>query len=133
MVKPEGSSKLRIAGWVLSGLIAAFLCFSAAGKFLKPLPAGTVEAIEHLGIPLEKLPTIGVMEVLCIVLFLIPRTAFVGAILLAGYLGGAAATHLRVGDPWIMPVVIGVVAWVGYGLRRPDVILAAFGPRPQSK
>lgn len=132
MVKPAGSRKLTIAGWVVSGLVAAFLAFSASGKFMQPLPAGTVEVISHLGLPLEKLPLIGVLEVLCVVLFLIPRTAFVGAILLAGYLGGAAATHLRVGDPWFFPIILGVVAWVGYGLRRPDVIMTAFAPRPRA-
>jgi uncharacterized membrane protein YphA (DoxX/SURF4 family) len=130
VVKPEGSRKLRIAGWVLSGLIAALLCFSASGKFMQPPPV--VESATHFGIPLEKFVLIGVLEIGSTILFLIPRTAFVGAILLAGYLGGATVTHLRIGEPWIMPIVIGVLAWVAYGLRRPDVILAAFGPRPRA-
>jgi uncharacterized membrane protein YphA (DoxX/SURF4 family) len=130
VVKPEGSRKLTIAGWVISGLISALLCFSASGKFMQP--PQVVESATHFGLPIEKFAAIGVVELACTVLFLIPRTAFVGAILLAGYLGGATVTHLRVGDPWILPVVIGVLVWVAYGLRRPDVILAAFGPRPRA-
>ena len=131
VVSTTGSRKLTIAGWVLSGIVAAFLALvSAAGKFIQPPPQGTVEISNHLGLPLEKFPGIGVLEIACVVLFLIPRTAFVGAILLAGYHGGAAAIHVRVGDPWVFPILIGVLAWVGYGLRRPDVIRTAFAPRP---
>jgi hypothetical protein len=127
---PTGSRKLTIAGWVLSGLVAAFMCFSAAGKFIQPPPQGTVDVANHLGLPLEKFAAIGVVELACTALFLIPRTALVGTILLAAYLGGAIAIHVRVGDPWFFPIIIGVLAWVGYGLRRPDVIQTAFAPRP---
>ncbi len=131
-IHPAGSRKLTIAGWVLSGLVSALLCFSASGKLMRPFPEGVVEASKHLGLPLERFAAIGIVELACVVVFLVPRTSFVGAILLAGYLGGATAMHVRVGDPWVMPVVLGVVAWVGYGLRRPDVILAAFGSRPRA-
>ncbi|UQA60644.1 DoxX family protein [Polyangium aurulentum] len=131
VVSTTGSRKLTIAGWVLSGIVAAFLALvSAAGKFIQPPPQGTLDAANHLGLPIEKFPAIGVLEIACVILFLIPRTAFLGAILLAGYLGGAAAIHVRVGDPWVFPILFGVLAWVGYGLRRPDVIRAAFAPRP---
>lgn len=120
------SKKQRLAGWIVSGVIAAFLLFSAAGKFREWPDKATM--LTHLGYSNETLTLIGVVELLVVVLFLIPRTAFVGVILLTGYLGGAAATHVRVGDPFIMPILLGVVAWVGYGLRRPDVIRGAFGP-----
>jgi hypothetical protein len=120
------SKKQRIAGWIVSGIIAAFLVFSASGKF-RDWP-GKAEMFSHIGYTIDTLKIVGFVEVLVAVLFLVPRTAFVGAILVTGYLGGATATHVRVGDPFFMPIVLGVVAWVGYALRRPDVVKAAFGP-----
>lgn len=133
MERPAGSRKLAIAGWVLSGLIALFMgVVSAAGKFIQPAPPGVLETALHLGLPIEKYPAIGVVEIASVILFLIPRTAFVGAILIAAYLGGATAIHVRVGDPWFMPPLMGVLAWVGYGLRRPDVIRAAFAAPPKT-
>ncbi len=70
---------------------------------------------------------IGIVEVVATIVFLIPRTSFLGAILLTAYLGGATATHVRVGDPFFFPPFLGVVVWVAYALRRPDVIQSAFG------
>jgi hypothetical protein len=122
----SASKKQRIAGWIVSGLIAAFLGFSASGKF-RDFP-GKAEMFNHLGYSGETMPIIGVVEVLVAILFLIPRTAFLGSILVTGYLGGATATHVRVGDPFFIPVILGVVVWVGYALRRPDVVKGAFGP-----
>ncbi|MDI1430251.1 DoxX family protein [Polyangium sorediatum] len=122
-----GSRKLTIAGWALSGLVALFMgVISAAGKFIQPPPPGVLETAQHLGLPIEKYPAIGIVEIACVLLFLLPRTAFVGAILVAAYLGGATAIHVRVSDPWFMPPLMGVLAWIGYGLRRPDIIRAAF-------
>lgn len=71
--------------------------------------------------------TLGVIEVAVTLLFLIPRTSFVGAILVTGYLGGAVWTHLRVGDPWYFPIIIGVVMWVALGLRQPTIFALALG------
>jgi DoxX-like protein len=122
----KASKAQLIAGWIVSGLVAAFLGFSASGKF-RDFP-GKTEMFDHLGYLNDTMRFIGIIEVLVVILFLIPRTAFLGAILLTGYLGGATTTHLRVGDPYLFPIIIGVVAWVGYGLRRPDVIKGAFGP-----
>ena len=62
---------------------------------------------------------LGILEVACTVIYLIPRTAVLGAILLTGYLGGATATHVRIGEPWFMPVLLGVVVWLGIYLRDP--------------
>ncbi|NJN37230.1 MAG: DoxX family protein [Nitrospiraceae bacterium] len=64
---------------------------------------------------------LGVLELVCVILYIIPRTAVLGAILLTGYLGGAILTHLRVGDPFIGPVVFGVFIWGGLFLRDPRV------------
>jgi hypothetical protein len=72
----------------------------------------------NFGIPAHLIPTIGVMELLCSALYLIPRTAVLGAILMTAYLGGAVMTHLRIGDPLlVVAVVIGVLLWAGLYLR----------------
>lgn len=116
----------RIAGWILSGLLSAFLIFgSASGKFTDW--EGKEEMFEHLGYSVDLLKKIGVVEVVIAILFLIPRTAFVGALLLTAYLGGATATHVRVGDPFSMPIIMGVILWIAYGLRRPEVFRLAMG------
>jgi hypothetical protein len=70
---------------------------------------------------------IGIVEVIVALLFLIPRSSFIGAVLLTAYLGGATASHVRVGGPFFAPVIIGVVVWVALGLRNPDVFQMAFG------
>lgn len=116
---------LKIIGWILSGLIAALLAFSAVMKLIDW--EGKEEAMGHLGWSVDTIFKIGFVELAVAVLYLIPRTAFVGAILLAAYLGGAVATHVRVGDPFFMPILIGVVAWVALGLRDKRVFPAAFG------
>ncbi|WP_261364368.1 DoxX family protein [Stieleria tagensis] len=124
-----GSKKMRVAGWIISGLVAAMLIGpSAMGKFTEW--EGKEEMFEHLGYSADVIRTIGVVEIAVAVLFLIPRTSFVGAILLAGYLGGATATHVRVGDPFFVPIIIGVVAWIGLGLRRPEIFQLALGQSP---
>ena len=121
----------RIIGWVLSGLIAAFLLFSASGKLTQLMPADKKqEMFSRLGWQEDTMKVIGVIEVAIVVLFLIPRTAFIGAILLTGYLGGAVATHIRIGDPVFecsFPVGLGVVAWVALGLRNPTIFRLAAG------
>ena len=72
-----------------------------------------------LRIPLPLLPALGVLEIAATIIYLIPRTSFLGAILLTGYLGGAICTHLLAGDPWFFPIIIGVLAWLGLALRQP--------------
>ncbi len=88
---------------------------------------GKDEMMSKMGIPLALLPTIGVIEIAITVLYLIPRTAFLGAILVTAYLGGAIMTHLRVGDPWFFPIIIGVVMWVALALRKPVIFKLALG------
>ena len=63
--------------------------------------------------------TLGVIEITCTVLYLIPRTSMLGAVLLTGYLGSATATHMRIGDAWIIPVLLGVLLWLSLFLREP--------------
>jgi hypothetical protein len=118
----------RIIGWVLSGLIAAFLLFGAADKLISLIPAESKqETLTHIGWQQETLKIIGGIEVAIAALFLIPRTGFLGAILLTGYMGGAIATHVRVGDLPIPQVILGVLVWVALGLRQPAVFRLAFG------
>ncbi|MDP1663238.1 MAG: DoxX family protein [Phycisphaerales bacterium] len=106
---------MTIAGWIASVLPAAMLFFSASMKFAKP-PAA-MEGMAKFGYPESLLNTLGVVEVACTIVYLFPRTAVLGAVLLTGYLGGATATHVRVGDAWFMPVVLGVLVWLGLFLR----------------
>ena len=118
-VPPMTTSKSRLTGWILSILLAAFLIgASATGKFTEW--EGKAQMFEKMGFTTDLMFKIGVLEVIISVLFVIPRTGFPGAILLTGYLGGATVTHLRVGEPVFMPVIIGIVIWVALGLRRPD-------------
>lgn len=120
------SKAQRITGWVLTCLVAAMLLGPSAGSKFADWP-GKAEAFEKVGFTTDLMFKIGIVEVIVAVLYLVPQTSFLGAILLAGYLGGATVTHLRVGEPVIPPVVIGVVAWVALGLRKPEVFRLAFG------
>jgi hypothetical protein len=114
------SRNCRIAGWVLSILLAAFLIFaSAIPKFTEW--EGKELMLNRLGYSSDLISKIGIVEIAVALLFVIPRTSFLGAVLQTGYLGGATATHVRVGDPFYFPIVMGVIAWVAYGLRRPAV------------
>jgi hypothetical protein len=101
-------------------LAAVFLIFDAVIKFVKPAPV--VDAFAHLGWPLSSAVTIGILLLVCTSLYVIPRTSILGAILLTGYLGGAVATHLRVGDPLfshiLFPTYLGVMLWLGLYLRE---------------
>lgn len=109
------STKMVWAGRIISGAFALMLILSATMKFLKP--EGFAEGIEHLGWDESTMTYIGVVELLCVAIYLVPRTAVLGAILVAAYLGGATATHVRVADPFFSPVLVGIAAWLGLWLR----------------
>ncbi|QDU87617.1 hypothetical protein Pla175_09820 [Pirellulimonas nuda] len=118
----------QITGWVLTGLVGLFLIgVSGVPKFFDSQQLR--EMMAHLGLSMELLPALGVLEITITLLYLIPRTSFLGAILLTGYLGGAVLTHLRVGDPWFFPVVIGMLAWLGLALRQPAILRLAMDGR----
>jgi hypothetical protein len=102
-------------GYVLTALPVLMLLMSAAMKFAKP--AAVIEGFEKLGWPESLALALGIVEIACTVLYIVPRTSILGAILLTGYLGGATATHVRVGDAFIAPIIIGVVVWLGLYLR----------------
>lgn len=120
------SKKQRIAGWIVSGLVAVFLIgISAVGKFTEW--EGKEEMFQKIGFTTELVFKIGILEVMLAIVYLIPRTSFLGAILLTGYLGGATVTHLRVGEPIYFPVILGVVMWIGCALRNPQIFSLSLG------
>jgi hypothetical protein len=115
------SNKALWAGRILSGLVVFFLLVDAGFKLIRPLPAPAVEAFGKLGYPVGYAAGIGILLLVCVATYLAPRTSVFGAILLTGYLGGAVASHVRVGDPWfshaLFPVYVGLLAWGGLYLR----------------
>jgi hypothetical protein len=112
----SSSNKTVWAGRVISGLIVLFMLFDATVKLLK-LPAA-IEGTIRLGYPASLVLPIGIVALGCVVLYAIPRTTVLGAILLTGYFGGATATQVRVQDMWfVMPVILGILAWAGLYLR----------------
>jgi hypothetical protein len=116
---PAATKKMLWAGRILSGLPALFLLFDAVMKLVMPAPV--VEATVELGYAESVIVGLGIVLLACTVLYLVPRTAVLGAILLTGYLGGAVATHVRVGDgpfPVIFPVMVGTLLWGGLYLRN---------------
>jgi hypothetical protein len=122
------SSKATLwAGWVLTILPALFLLFDAVMKLVKP--AFVVEGTMKYGYPESTILPLGIVLFASTVLYLIPRSAVLGAILLTGYLGGAVATHVRVEEGWfpiLFPVVFGALLWGGLVLR--DARLRALVP-----
>jgi hypothetical protein len=105
-------------GRILSGLVALFLAFDATIKLLA-VPAA-VEGTAKLGFPPGSLFALGLIQVICLIAYLVPRTAVIGAILWTGYLGGAIATHLRTGGPLfslIFPFIVAALLWGGLWLR----------------
>jgi hypothetical protein len=117
--------KILWAGRILSALAALPLAFSGAMK-LSGSPAVSDVFVGKFGYPASTIVTIGILELCCLVAFVIPRTAVLGATLLTGYLGGAIATHVRVGDPFVVPLVLGMLVWAGIYLR--DARLRALIP-----
>jgi DoxX-like family len=116
----EAHSKKTVwTGRILGGLVAAFLVFDAALKLA--LVGPVIEATQRLGYPVETARPLGVVLLLSTLLSLLPRTQIVGALLVTAYLGGATATHVRVGDPFWFPIVMGVLLWTALALRTPPL------------
>jgi DoxX-like family len=112
-------------GRIMSAIPVLLLLFSGIAKLLKPAPV--VQGLVKFGYPEGLIVVLGIIEILCVVVYLIPRTSILGAILVTGYLGGATATNVRVGDPSsFITVLLGVFVWGGLYLR--DVRLRAFIP-----
>ena len=110
------SKKMLWTGRIVSTVPVLVLLMSAVMKFATPPPV--VQGFAHLGLAESLAFGLGILELACTVLYVIPRTAVLGAILLTGYLGGAIVSHLRVGDPFIGPIIFGVLVWAGLFLRE---------------
>lgn len=117
---PTHTHTRPIAGYVLTTLVALFLSLDSAAKVLALAPA--VQGTTALGYPASSVVWIGAIELVCLVLYLVPRTAVLGALLLTGYLGGAVASHLRIGSPLfshiLFPIYVAALLWGGLYLRE---------------
>jgi hypothetical protein len=112
------SSKRLWAGRILTLLAGLFLIFDGVGKLMMPAPV--VEACVRLGFPASLGPGIGILLLVCTLVYLIPRTAILGAVMLTGFLGGAVAIQMRAGSPLfetVFPVLFGILVWAGIYLR----------------
>lgn len=109
------SRKVIWLSWALSVIPCLLLAMSSFLKF-----QGSPEVLKgfaHLGIPASMMKPLAILEILCVIVYLIPATAVAGAILLAGYMGGAICTHWRVGDPFWVQIIVPIVFWLALWLR----------------
>src|SRR5215212_6662288 len=115
----EISRKQIITGRVLSGIAVLFLLFDAIGKLMRPV--AVIEGTTQLGWPVSVILPLGIIQAVCLIAYLYPRTAVLGAILWTGYLGGAVATHVRLGNPLfshvLFPTYVAAFLWLGLWLR----------------
>jgi uncharacterized membrane protein YphA (DoxX/SURF4 family) len=112
---PSTSTWMLWAGRIISAVLAVLLSMSALMKFTNS-PELT-EGMTHLGWPTHLAVALGITELTCAILYAIPQTSVLGAILLTGYLGGAIATHARIGEYFLIQIGIGVLVWLGLYLR----------------
>jgi hypothetical protein len=110
-------------GQVVSLLVTAFLLFDAVIHLLAIEPV--VDSMRELGFPTGQALPIGLLELACLALYVVPRTSIIGAVALTGYLGGAVCAHVRVESPLLsttlFPVYVGIAVWIGLYLRNPKV------------
>lgn len=109
-------SKKVWIGRILSGLVALNLTVSAVMKFIQP--PQMMEGLSVIQLPQSLVLPIGILELVCVIIYVVPTTAVTGAILLTGYMGGAIMVHLRVGEAPFVQVVIGLLVWLGLYLRE---------------
>ena len=113
---PIDATRWQVAtGRVLAGFVALFLFVDGAARVAGFAPY--VEGTVRYGFEAAQGPWLGVVLLASTLLFVVPRTALIGAVLVTGYLGGAVATHVNYGDPWFFPVAMGAVAWLGLLLK----------------
>jgi hypothetical protein len=128
----ESISAMQLwAGRIVSGIVVAFLLIDAAGKLFRVTPV--VEGTMKLGYPESLVFPLGVLLVVGVALYLVPITSVLGAIFLTAFLGGAVATHVRVGNPLLTHVLFGVYVaafvWGGLILRNPRLLMLLTGGR----
>ncbi len=132
---PTSKTKLW-AGRIMSGLVIAFMLFDGGIKVINAAPA--VEGTARLGYPVSVVVPLGIIVLICTVLYAIPRTAILGAILLTGFLGGAISSNVRVSNPLfgyiLAPVYVAVLLWGGLYLRdeRVRALIPLRSPNPDS-
>lgn len=103
-------------GYIVSALPVLMLLFSGGMKVAKA--GGVVDGFTHFGYDESVILPLGIVELVCTLIYVIPQTSVLGAVLLTGYLGGATATHVRIGDPsFVGPIIFGVLVWGGLFLR----------------
>jgi hypothetical protein len=109
----------RITGWILSIIVILFMLFDAFGKFVKP--EAVIKGTTDLGYPESLITPIGIILLICTILYAVPKSALLGAVLLTGYLGGAVASNMRVENPLfshiLFPVYMSILLWLGLYLR----------------
>lgn len=110
------SKKLLWTGRIISGIVVLFMLFNCSIALVKPAFARV--GFTHLGYPERVAPGVAMLMFVCTMIYAIPQTSILGVILLTGYLGGATASHLRIGEPFYLPIVVGVLVWIGICLRE---------------
>jgi len=110
------SGKIVWVGRGISVLVSLVFLMSAFMKLKGG--AEVMQGMAHLGLPESLIMPLAILEISCVVIYLIPATSILGAILLTGYIGGAICTHWRVGDPFFIQIALGIVVWLGLYLRE---------------
>jgi len=110
------STKIVWVGRVISVLVSLLFLFSAVLKLMDG--PEVLKGFAHLGIPASMMIPLAILEITCVVIYLIPQTAVLGAILMTGYVGGTIVTHWRSGDPFYMQIALGILIWLGLYLRE---------------
>ena len=110
------SGKIVWVGRVISVLLSLLFAMSAFMKLKGG--AEVMQGMAHLGLPESLIMPLAILEISCVVIYLIPATSVLGAILLTGYIGGAICTHWRVGDPFFIQIALGIFVWLGLYLRE---------------
>jgi len=109
--------KIVWVGRIITVVLSLLFLFSAGMKLVGP--PEVMQGMAQLGLPAHLVIPLAILEAACTVVYLIPATSALGAILLAGYMGGAICTHWRVGDPFYLQVLVAILVWVGIYLREP--------------
>jgi hypothetical protein len=117
---------LRVAGWVLHGLIAALMLFAGSGKAFGFAPPEVVEKMQAIGLG-DRIALIGFGELLSAVLLLVPRTSPLGVLLTSGFWGGVICIHMAHGEDFLFPSALLALTWVGGYLRGSVALLAGQG------
>lgn len=110
------TTKIAWIGRVVS--ILTSLVFLMSGVMKLKGGAEVMQGMDHLGLPASLILPLAIIEISCVVIYLIPKTSILGAILLTGFIGGAICAHLRVGDPFYVQIIIGMLIWLGLYLRE---------------